>query len=76
MEDNNKQKALEQAAAQVAEAEGKVRAAAAQEQLYKNQAWMQYQLALLQLQGIQACAQSAKCSIVMGVDGQILVNQG
>jgi hypothetical protein len=73
---NNKQKALEQAAAQVAEAEGKVRAAAAQEKLYQNPAWMEYELAKLQLQAVQACAQSQKCTIVMGVDGQILVNQG
>lgn len=73
---NNKQKALEQAAAQVAEAEGKVRAAAAQQELYKNQAWMQLQKAQLQLQAIQACAASAKCTIIVGVDGQVLMNQG
>lgn len=73
---NNKQKALEQAAAQVAEAQGKVQAAAAQQELYKNPAWIQLQLAQVRLEQVKACAASAKCTIVMGVDGQVMLNQG
>lgn len=73
---NNKQKALEQAAAQVAEAEGRVKAAAAQEKLYQSPEWVALQKAQMQLEAIKACAASAKCTIIVGVDGQVLMNQG
>lgn len=73
---DQKQKAVELAAAQVAEAEGKVKAAAAQQELYKNPQWLQLQLAQLRLEQVKACAASAKCTIVMGVDGQVMLNQG
>ena len=71
---NNKQKALEQAAAQVAEAEGKVKAANAQGQLYKNAQWMALEQAKIQLQIAQACAASAKCTMVLDSSGNVQVH--
>jgi len=70
---NNKQKAIEAAAAQVAEAEGKVRAAAAQEQLYRNAAWMELEKAKLQLEAIKACAANPNCTVILGAGGNVLV---
>jgi len=63
---NKKQQAIEAAAAAVAEAEGKVRAAAAQNALYQNEAWMQLELAKLQLAQVQACAASPNCTVFIG----------
>lgn len=70
---NAKQKALEIAAAQVAEAEGKVRAAAAQKELYTNEAWLRLQELQMQLDAVKACAPAAGCTVVIGVNGSILV---
>lgn len=83
---NAKQKAQEQAAAKIAEAEGNAKAAVAQAQgevdaaakrgtLYENKAWVQLQLAQKQLEAIQACAQSDKCTIVIGSNGNLILQQ-
>lgn len=83
---NAKQKAIELAAAKVAEAEGNARAAVAQAQgeldaankrglLYENKAWVQLQLAQKQLEAIQACAQSDKCTVIVGSNGNVILQQ-
>lgn len=83
---NAKQKAIELAAAKVAEAEGNARAAVAQAQgevdaaakrgtLYENKAWVQLQLAQKQLEAIQACASSDKCTIIVGSNGNVILQQ-
>lgn len=69
---NAKQKAIEMAAATVAEAQGKVDAAGKLNDLYKNDAWMKLQLAQLQLEAIKAC--SDKCTIIIGSSGNIILN--
>lgn len=71
---NDKQKAVEQAAAQVATAQGQVQAAEAQRALYGNVAWMQLQLAQKQLEIAQACAASAKCTMVLDSSGNVQVH--
>lgn len=70
---NNKQKALEQAAAQVATAEGQVRAAAAQSELYKNVAWVELEKARLQLEAVKACAANPNCTVVLGANANTLI---
>lgn len=83
---NAKQKAIELAAAKVAEAEGNAKAAVAQAQgevdaaakrgtLYENKAWVQLQLAQKQLEAIQACASSDKCTIIVGSNGNVILQQ-
>ena len=72
---NAKVKALEQAAAQVAEAEGKVKAAKAQEALYNNPAWMELELANRQLEAIRACSANPQCTIIIGAEGNVLLGQ-
>lgn len=69
---NEKQKALEKAQALVAEAEGKLRAADAQKDLYDNPAWVALEKAKIQLQIAQACGQNPNCHMVMGADGTII----
>jgi hypothetical protein len=69
---NEKQKALETAQALVAEAEGKLRAASAQEALYDNPAWVQLEKARIQLEIAKACGQNPNCHMVMGADGTII----
>ena len=82
---NNKQKALEQAAAQLAEAqgtanakiaaaEGDVKAANAVRSLYNNPAWVKLQLAQKQLEVAQACAASPKCTMVMDASGNLQIH--
>jgi hypothetical protein len=72
---NDKQKAIEAAAATVAEAEGKVRAAAAQEKLYQNQAWVELEKARLQLEAVKACAANPNCTVVLGSAGGVVIGQ-
>lgn len=69
---NNKQKALEQASAQVAEAQGKLDAANKQAQLYDNPAWVALEKAKIQLEIARACGQNPNCHMVMGADGTII----
>jgi len=71
---NDKQKALEQAAANVAQAQGQVQAAEAQKLLYQNPAWVQLQLAQKQLEIAQACAASSKCTMVLDSSGNVQVH--
>lgn len=69
---NEKQQALERATALVAEAEGKLRAANAQNALYDNPAWVQLEKAKIQLEIAKACGQNPNCHMVMGADGTII----
>jgi hypothetical protein len=69
---NEKQKALEQAQALVAEAQGKLRAAEAQNALYNNPSWVQLEKARIQLEIAKACGQNPNCHMVMGADGTII----
>ena len=69
---NNKQKALEQAAARVAEAQGEVDAAAKQRELYENPAWVALEKAKIQLEIAKSCGQNPNCHMVMGADGTII----
>lgn len=62
---DEKQAAIERAAAAVADAKGKVEAAAELEKLYGNEAWVQLQLAEKQLEAVKACAANPNCTIVM-----------
>jgi hypothetical protein len=71
---NEKQKALELAAARVADAQGQVQAADAQKQLYNNPAWVQLQLAQKNLEIAQACAASSKCTMVLDSSGNVQVH--
>jgi len=70
---NEKQAAIEKAAAAVAEAEGKVRAAAAQSALYQNQAWIELEKAKIELAKVEACAKNPNCTIILGSSGGTIV---
>jgi hypothetical protein len=72
---NAKQKAIEMAAAAVAQAQGEVDAANKRGELYKNPAWVKLQLAQTQLEAIKACASNPNCTIIIGADGNVLINQ-
>jgi hypothetical protein len=72
---NDKQKALEQAAARVAAAQGEVDAAAKQRELYDNPAWVQLEKAKIQLEIAKACGQNPNCHMVMGSDGTIITTK-
>lgn len=73
---DEKQKAIEIAAALVAEAQGKVDAAAKQAQLYGNPAWVALEQSKIELQKAQAqaeaCKQAASCTIVSGGGGVLV----
>lgn len=82
---NDKQKALEEAAAQLAraqaaaealkaEAQGRVDAAKKLEELYKNPAWVRLEMARIQYEIAKACGQNPNCHMIMGADGQIIKN--
>lgn len=77
---NNKQKAAEEAAAQlvraqgeaaalVAEAEGKRNAAAAIANLYNSPGWVQLQMQILQLEAVKACGANPNCHMFVGNSG-------
>lgn len=81
---NEKQKAMEEAAANVArakglaeaavaEAQGKVEAAAKLRGLLDNPAWLKLQLAQMDLQAVQACGQNPNCHMVIGADGNLVI---
>lgn len=72
---NEKQKALEQAQALVAEAEGKLRAANAQNALYDNPNWVKLEQARIQLEIAKACGQNPNCHMIMGADGTIITTK-
>lgn len=73
---DEKQAAVERAAAQVAAAQGQVEAAAKLEELYQNAAWVQLQIAQTQLTEVQACAANPNCTIVIGGNGAIITSSG
>jgi regulator of protease activity HflC (stomatin/prohibitin superfamily) len=62
---DEKQAAIEKAAAVVAAAQGQVDAAAKLQSLYQNAAWVELQKAQLQLDAVKACASNPNCTIVM-----------
>jgi len=66
---NQKVKALELAAALVAEAEGKVRAAQASADLYKSPAWLELEKLKVQLEMVKAC--TGNCTFVVSPGGVI-----
>jgi hypothetical protein len=81
---NEKQKAIEEAAAKlaraqgeaaalVAEAKGKVDAAKELEKLYANPAWVKLQLAIMDLEAVKACSQNPNCKMVIGADGNLVI---
>lgn len=72
---NNKQKALEDAAAKVAAAQGEVDAANKLDSLYRNGAWLELEKAKLQLEIAKACGQNPNCHMVMGSDGTIITTK-
>ena len=67
---DEKQRAVEVAAAKVAEAQGKVDAAAKEAELYKNPSWVSLELAKMELEAAkaqaEACAKAASCVISGG----------
>lgn len=74
---NEKQAAVERAQAAVAEAQGKLAAAKAQNELYQNEAWLQLELAKIELAKAQACAQAGGCTIILdGSTGGVQVHTG
>lgn len=79
---NEKQKAVELAAANLAkaqgeaaalveEAKGKKDAAAQVASLYNSPGWVQLQLQILQLEAVKACAAQANCHMFVNGNGQI-----
>lgn len=70
-----KQKAVEQAAAAVAAADGQVQAAKKLESLYQNQAWMALEKAKLELAKAEACAKAPNCTIILGDPDKIQVGK-
>lgn len=69
---NEKQKAVEIAAAKVAEAQGVLDAANKMGQLYQNKAWVELKKAELAYQSVVACAANPNCSLVLGGSGNII----
>lgn len=63
---NEKQKAVELAAAKVAEAQGQVDAAKKLNGLYRDEAWVELQLAQIELEKAKACAASSTCILIQG----------
>lgn len=73
---DEKQAAVERAAAEVAAAQGRLDAANLQAQLYQNPEWVRLEEARLQYESVKVCAANPNCTIVLGVDGSIgIVNQ-
>lgn len=75
---NQKQVASEQAQAAVIEAEGKVAAAKALQQLYGNAAWMQLQVAQVELEKAKVMAEACKAAgarCIIGTAGNVLIQQ-
>lgn len=81
---NEKQKAVELAAAQlakaqgeaaalVAEAQGKADAAAKIQALYASPAWVQLQIELTRLEAMKACGANPNCHMTIGVDGTVII---
>lgn len=73
---NEKQKAIETAAAEVAAAQGQVDAANKLNTLYSNEAWVRLQIAEMNLKAIEFCGKNPTCHMVIGADGNVLINAG
>jgi hypothetical protein len=58
-----------EAAALVAEAEGKRNAAAALNNLYNSPGWVQLQMQILQLEAVRACGNNPNCHMFVGGSG-------
>jgi len=72
---DEKQAAVEKASAQVAEAQGKVDAAAKTGELYNNPAWVQIELAKLEKEKAEVCAKNPNCVLVIdGSSGGVNIN--
>lgn len=70
---DEKQAAIERAAALVIEAQGRVDAAAEEEKLYSIPGWVELQKAQLQKEMvIEACKVSPSCTLVLGGDGALV----
>jgi hypothetical protein len=83
---NAKQKATEEAAAQVARAKGEAAAALAEAQgkidaankireLYNNTAWVKLQLAQMDLEAVKACGNNPNCKMIIGADDNLIIQQ-
>lgn len=81
---NEKQKAVELAAAQLAraqgeaaalqaEAEGKANAARELQALYSNPAWVALQAELIRLEQMKFCGQNPNCQMIVGMNGDVLI---
>lgn len=81
---NEKAKAVELAAAQLAraqgeasalyaKAEGEVNAANKLRELYNNPAWVALRKAEMQLEAVKACSVQPNCKMIMGADGNIMI---
>lgn len=81
---NEKQKAMELAAAQlaraqgeaaalVAEAKGKADAAAQLASLYANPNWVRLQETIIQAEMAKVCGQNPNCHMIVGADGNIII---
>lgn len=70
---NAKQKAVELAAAKVAEAQGQVDAAAKLATLYDNKAWLALELAKIHLEEVKACAANPNCTIFFDSNGNAVI---
>lgn len=83
---NEKQKALEKAAADlataqgaaaalIAEAEGKAKAAQELEKLYASPGWVRLQQAIINQETlVKACQAAKECRLVVGSDGQLIMS--
>lgn len=71
---NQKQKAVELAAAKVAEAQGQVDAAKKLNELYANPAWMTLELAKIHLEEVKACAANPTCTIIFDGSGNAQIH--
>ena len=70
---DEKQAAVERAAALVAEAQGKVDAAAKTGSLYNNPAWVELEMAKIKLEQVKACASNPNCTVVITGAGDVMV---
>jgi hypothetical protein len=71
---DEKQAAIERASALVAEAQGKVAAAAAEAELYRNAVWVQLEIAKLHLEEVKLCAANPNCTVILDQNGGSAVN--
>ena len=66
-------KAQGEAAALLAEAEGKANAAAEIAALYQNPAWVRLQEMIIQAEMVKACGANPNCHMIVGADGNVII---